>query len=319
MPDSNNHVTEISGLVFSGQGDGKIYKNFLLSEKSFKLTLFRTLLGTTNIEHQTKSRKISLRDSNNFRINYFHCPYICEDHDNPNARIKKFCEAFLEGYKLSKFGEFFLNTKQRNIPFYRRLLSEIGYIFLYRDISPTNCFIHIYRAIEAICYALPIIVFTTKNQDYMGNFEALKKLFTSDQGTELKFFENYLKILKNLPNAEGYEFNINVISESSETAQAIENKFLYLCRNKSEIQFEYDENDKTLKFDVLNFYKFICTIRNRFFHFKTGERTDNFSLDQGIKNPEDIFRPINDVAINWLAIIISELLISECEVYPDKN
>jgi hypothetical protein len=67
----------------------------------------------------------------------------------------------------------------------------------------------------------------------------------------------------------------------------------------------------TVGIKTVNIYRLLLEVRNRYFHFRTGERGDNFSFSESITNPEDLFRTLNDVMLNWLSMIISNLIVEE--------
>ena len=161
MPYSSQDNAQVGGLIFYGLHKNT-YKSFRTHRDNHKLALFRTLLGTTQILHQSNPKKIDTRHfletqenlTKNHRINFFHVPCNTSNSNNTNRRIDSFCEVFLgQEYKAGILGQYFSQTKSQNRAFYMRLLSEIGYALYYRRSAPTCSFIYIYRAIEIMCYA----------------------------------------------------------------------------------------------------------------------------------------------------------------------
>ena len=315
---ASSGVVSTGGLLVKGLSDGSSFKSFRLSAASYKLAVFRVLLGTCEIEHPLTGKTSKfLDDVNKNRIDCFHIPYLKDSKDAPNARIKKFCQNFLDDEKLYKdLGSHFSDTEKKNIEFYKRLLTEICYAILHREDEPITAFVHIYRAVEVICFALPMLVYTAKNNDYIGGFRAFTQLISGLERSELPFFQKYLSILiKNDPGKDDVSFDILVSSADSVNADAIKKSFKAICDEEKITVKSVAHVPGSVSYDLslglLDFYKFLVGVRNRFFHYSTGDRDRNFDFTRDITNPNDIFHCINDVALNWLAIVFSDIIVEE--------
>ncbi len=327
MPPPNN-MLKVGGIEISEASSAQPLQNFAINTGEYKLALFRTLLGTSNIEHPLTAKKSQFKDINSKkRINCFTVPFDRDNSVRTNTRIKEFSSAYLgEEYPIEKFGEYFKDTCNRNTDFYKRLLTEIAYGILYREKEPITAFVHLYRAIEVICFALPMLVYTAKNTDYIGGFTALQNLLSGNEKSEMPFFKKYLELLvKQDQEKSEYSFEIIVTSNDTDNARRIKTKLKTLC-NSEKITLQErsdasvpDATSPDLSFGMVEFYQFICALRNRFFHYSTGNRGDNFSFSDGIVNPLDIFYSANDVILNWLAIIFSDILIEELKSYSGSN
>lgn len=78
------------------------------------------------------------------------------------------------------------------------------------------------------------------------------------------------------------------------------NKEKKICVN------DITENEQ-IKYSFLGFYSFLIEIRNRYFHFLQGSWQENISSIE-VLYPEHFFKPIIDPGINWVAIIIFEII-----------
>ncbi len=66
------------------------------------------------------------------------------------------------------------------------------------------------------------------------------------------------------------------------------------------------ENEE-IKISFIGFYEFIIELRNRFFHFTKGAWMNNLSSTE-LLFPDYFFKPIVNHGINWVSLILFEII-----------
>ena len=259
------------------------------------LRVFRILSGTVNIKDEFLERNYNLR------TNYFNLPNC-----NVNrVSQKSILENFADDLKLLDINVLFKKAKN-NYNFYETIETETIKCLLARNNQKyLESFLFVYRLIEGISYSLPLI-YTSKATNYKKSFQALQSFMSKNNSNgEIKFFKNFVAEIYSdeafFRSTIDIDLNLIPIEELREP---------YYNLYKSNIEPDYiteETENEELKVNFLGFLSFMVTLRNRYFHFLQGSWQENLSSSQVI-HPDMFFMPIVDHGINWVAIVLFEVM-----------
>ncbi|TVQ51080.1 MAG: hypothetical protein EA366_15990 [Spirulina sp. DLM2.Bin59] len=251
------------------------------------LLIIRLLSGAITLEHKHSSKKISQKE------NYF----LADLQGYSQYWDRNFPKLIAEGYGVEQLSDFLNSQRFSNRSFYKNILSELSYFFYYQKKEAyLSAFIFLYRVLEHISYALPLI-YVSKTDDFKETFNFLKRLMTKDAG-ELGFFKKFIDtVYKDDPIRESsvdFEISLNTESEQSNTY-----KLLFgLC--KSEMIADSTLEPRVLSIKYTEVGSFLITIRNRFFHYMNSQRNIESS---NIPDIDVIFSLTNKKFLYWISTI----------------
>lgn len=234
------------------------------AEKSNQYLLVRSLLGSIDI--QTGGRSIAqTRDYSVF-------PGV----DQALSAASAF-QKFLKVYGLGCTPEAFIKrTAADNRAFYQDLLAEFSNYFLETERgSHTSAFVHLYRILERLSYSIPLL-YCSLSRDYMGTFSDLKAMFASDndRSGEFGLFNKFLsqgKLIDTtlLDSAYRIDFSASPINKRRhfELIQRHSDKFIGADDTTYQVEIKFRDVPELLR-----------NVRNRFFHFRTGDGQRNISM-----------------------------------------
>lgn len=312
----------VGGIVVSGERDNTLNANLLLNSLSYKLAIFRTFLGTTSIRKLSDSAGSAqelrfVSDTGQKRT--MNCTQSPANKDNTKSTLKRFdvyrSEYLDSSISRNGLGQYFSKSLPNNTEFYKRLLAEISYAVYYRKKSPVTAFLHIYRALEVMSFALPMVYYSVKRNDFIGGFQELSKLFSGSEKSELPFFKRYLEKIQNEQQFFGVRFDVEVLSDDAQNKRASTLYIKELCRElklkKGADEIIIDKQSDTINMSLLGVHHLLVTLRNRVFHNCTGEEKNNLKLHLKITDYEEIFISLNDVFLNWLGLIFADFITSD--------
>jgi hypothetical protein len=295
--------------IFSGKELRKIPNALNLDKtKNYKAVVFRLLSGTAKIEHVPSGI------------------LICPDKYYFDLSAEKVTDFYnqitvnISPYDIKLLSKHFDENIGKNYNFYRELFLEYAWYFYevssYRK-NYTGGFFHLYRILESISYVFPLIWASKAKDGYYGTFEKMKDLFNNPTKGELGIFRLFIKSF--LPEEElGFHFKLSL---SSCNPKWLKGYYKIIEQNvKSEDIVDSLEpgltDDSmpenvyiTIKADAI--IDLTINIRNKYFHFLTGEK-QNFSSEQ-LGDPEEFFKSINEQIFTWLSYIFLRILIYEIE------
>ncbi|MDB5119300.1 MAG: hypothetical protein JWN56_518 [Sphingobacteriales bacterium] len=270
-------------------------KHLRLQEgSSSKVVLLRSIIGSVKIKHTTSVTE------------------FCQDLDYLDPDDKNIGIDALERLRryltpdltIDEFSKYFSNKKflNQNKKFFSRLNSEFSNYFYYSNKkSHTTAFIYIYRILETISYAFPLI-YATKTDDFSSTYNFLKECL-SGKG-ELGFFRKFIScIFENEPIAES-SVRIDILASTSEIQKAIFDAIISACPEEI---FDKDDTVSPAKLSVnfLDYSSFIINLRNRFVHL-LNSGSPNLQTDEFLDS-DLLFDQINRQSVNWLSIILVEV------------
>jgi len=195
-------------------------------------------------------------------------------------------------------------TQHINRKFYSGVLSELSHFILHdKEGSHTSAFIYIYRILEKISYAFPLI-YASKSQDFLQSFSQLKDLMVSDTPKkELGFFKTFIKMLYKDDSISDTSVDIYIETSNSDVREQMY-KSLKAVSGDSILHEDSIECDK-LSIKYCEMGSFIINVRNRFFHNLNGG-ISNIESNK-IVDSDELFSFINPMAMYWLSMVFLEV------------
>lgn len=280
-------------LKVGGDGDPEI------------LLIIRLLSGNLKLEHNHTSKMIKNR------INYFSSDFV------PYANWKKdFPKILSEDVTAEDISLFIDQTQFRNRTFYKAILSEISHFILHENKkSHTSAFIYIYRILEKISYAFPLI-YSSKSQDFLQSFKQLKDLMVGDdEKKELGFFKTFVTMLYKDDSISETSIDIEINSTNEDVKKQMFNELKKVSTTKI-LHSDTSEPD-VLSIKYCEMGSFIITVRNRFFHNLNGG-SKNIESDK-IVDSEELFSFINPMAMHWLSMIFLGVISYSLSEFQSHN
>lgn len=195
-----------------------------------------------------------------------------------------------------------LRRNLRQTGFYQETVGELIHAFV-RDAEGqhTLCFLHIYRLLERIAYAFPLI-YASRTKDFKQAYTNLKKFLggSSDTG-ELTFFSNFIiesldPLLLEGTSLVNFE---DIPAENRTRAFSLVREFM---QGRCDVNIEGESLDLKNKAII----DLLTTLRNRFFHFSP-DHPSNISIRQ-IPDSDAFFKCLNKLFLNWILVIYFEVL-----------
>ncbi|MEZ8579438.1 hypothetical protein AB6D24_06305 [Vibrio splendidus] len=258
------------------------------------LLIMRLLSGNVELTHNYTSKVVKSR------VNYF-----SSDLTPFNNWKTEFPAYFSEDITADDLASFIDNTKYVNRNFYSVILSEVSqFVFHTNRKSHTSAFIYIYRILEKISYAFPLI-YTSKTQDFQQSFNKLKELMVGDgEKKELGFFKTFIDILYRGDSIADTSVDIEFTASDNDVKRQMFKEVKRVTPNDA-------IHGDTTEFEMLSIKycemgSFIISIRNRFFHNLNGG-AKNIDSDK-IVDSDELFSFINPMAMYWIAMVFLEVV-----------
>ena len=127
---------------------------------------------------------------------------------------------------------------------------------------------------------------------------------TKNNEGELLFFKNFIKT----EWAQESFFNLTLdIDVGGIEVEEMRSVYFNLYKEKAGSGVRGETEDEELKISFLGFMDFMIELRNRYFHFLQGGWHNNISTSQ-IIFPDLFFKPIIDLGVNWVSIVLFEVM-----------
>ncbi|AEK60824.1 hypothetical protein [Collimonas fungivorans] len=261
---------------------------------SAALRIFRLLTGTCKIQ-DLYFKKIFKMD-----VNYLKFPYV------KNTRFKKdiILESFSDDARLSDLSKYFRKLKT-NQDFYQTIEYELLNCLTSRKQEKyLEAFFFLYRVLEGISYSIPLI-YVSKSKSFNRSFASLQKFMpTKASEGELLFFRNFIETHWAKKSFYKLTLDIDISGIEVEELRPI---YFNLYKSKAKDCLVDESEDEELKISFVGFLKFMIEIRNRYFHFLQGGWQENIKTSN-IIFPDLFFKPIIDLALNWVATAMFEVI-----------
>lgn len=258
------------------------------------LNIFRLISGTVNVKDNYLNKIYKIRDNN---IKF-------PTEKNLNNKYETILELFDENITLADLNNFFLKARS-NRKFYKSIEVElIKCIIAYKDEKYLESFIYLYRIIEGISYSIPLI-FVSKKDDYNKTYHDLQSYFGKDKDGEILFFKRFVS--ETFKDEDFYRSNIT-IDLNMVDIEELRPKYYELYLKKINERFILDKAENSfIKIKFIGYYYLLIELRNRFFHNMKGTWQENFDSTE-LMFPDQFFKPITLHGINWLSIILFEII-----------
>tara|TARA_R110002051_G_scaffold68231_2_gene122934 strand:- start:5382 stop:6311 length:930 start_codon:yes stop_codon:yes gene_type:complete len=257
------------------------------------LLILRLLSGNIELTHAYSDKKIKSR------VNYFSSNLTAFSNWN-----REFPNLLSEDVTAQDFSIFIDENKYINKAFYSKILSELSQFILHdKNGSHTSAFIYIYRVLEKISYAFPLI-YASKSQDFMSSFNQLKELMVGDrEKKELGFFKIFIKMLYEDDSISSTSIDININANDID----VQRQMYKVLKEVSGNEITHDDSIEFNKFSIkfCEMGSFIINVRNRFFH-NLNSSANNIESNR-IVDSDEFFSFINPMAMHWVAMVFLEI------------
>lgn len=272
---------QLSGSKLEGLGN--IPRN---ADNSYQYLLVRLLLGTATV-----SRGVTCGRQ---KIDYSSLPSIIQT-KTPAVAVKDYLSSYLIGGSTARFIKITIGD---NREFYREILSEFVNFHIHTlRFNHTSAFVFLYRILERISYSVPLLYTATQN-DYRGTFRDLKAILNADVDGELGLFKKFLNQGKFIDPLKLQV--VQKISFASASGHG-KNNFNLTCKRYANFTSK-DQIAQEVEIKFSDIPEFLKTIRNRFFHSRTGDGQENITtLD--MPDSDEYFEKINPIIVSCLAIV----------------
>lgn len=194
-----------------------------------------------------------------------------------------------------------LNSYRRsNVAFFKKLETEIIQIVLFHKLERnTECFLHIYRCVEYISDAVPVL-YLDKVNNFSESIDIINSIAENKVG-ELGALSKVCKLIADKDETfENLNFTIDLSKTSAADSSNIKKQF-----NMINLTSDSDWIDDAMEVPYSKMTDFIVTVRNRSFHYMRKQSNIDFSKTGGANT---LFSVVNNAAMEWLAIIYFQLL-----------
>lgn len=276
------------------EGLGNIPKN---SDNSYQYLLIRLLLGTATVSRGSTRNKQA--------TDYSSLPATAQT-KTPAIAVKDFLTSYSIGGSVKRLIKV---TRGDNREFYKEILSE----FLNFQIQTirgnnTSAFVFLYRILERISYSVPLL-YTSTQSDFQGTFNDLKSILNADIDGELGLFKKFLGKGRFIdPIKLQVPLKISFSTASGHGA----NYYDLTCkRYKKFLSTDKTNNEVEIKFSEIP--EFLITMRNRFFHSRTGDGKNNITTIE-MPDSDEYFGKINPIITNFLAIVTLQTIAAKYHI-----
>lgn len=283
---------QISGTTLEGLGN--IPQN---AENSYQYLLIRLLLGTVTVSRESTRSKQT--------IDYSSLPAIAQT-KTPAVAVKDFLTSYSIGGSVKRLIRL---TRGDNREFYREILSEFlnFYIQTTRG-NNTSAFVFLYRILERISYSVPLL-YTSTQSDFQGTFNDLKSILNADIDGELRLFNKFLGKGRFIDSIK-----LQVVQKISFlTASGYGPKYFDLTCKRYTKFASTDQTNHEVEIKFSDIPEFLINIRNRFFHFRTGDGRNNITTIE-MPDSDEYFGKINPIITSFLAIVTLQTIAAKYHI-----
>ena len=281
------------------------YSGLSLDENSCSaLKIFRMLSGTC--------RLVDSFDDKNFALskNYLVIP----SRDVKGGGRVQISDAF-DGADIEEISGYFKNLSS-NDDFYKLIEFElINCLVARRAGRCLESFLFLYRIIEGVSYSIPLM-YVSKARSFNSTYRALQKFMPKkDSEGELTFFKSFMGSQWNSKYFYGVTFDLSMDQIDVEEMRS---KYYEIYMEKAGKKIVDSTEDEEIRMSFIQFYDFMIELRNRYFHFLQGSWQKNIKTSQ-VVYPDLFFKPIIDHAINWVAVVLLEVIKFDIDKSEDSS
>lgn len=282
-------TVSVAGCLISRLGN--FPKN---ADKSYQYLLLRLLLGTVSV---TRNKFTYQQKTDNSSLP------ATQQTKTAKAAIADFLSSYAVGGDIHHFVK---ATLADNRNFYHEVLGEfLNYYVHFGQGRHTSAFIFLYRILERISYTVPLLYAATQ-KDYIGTFKDLKAILAEDQSGELGLFKKFLSQGRFID-----PIKLQVNQKLSFASLPPNGAQYYLLITKHYPKFAAtDQANSEVEITLKNIPEFLITMRNRFFHSRTGDGLNNIKPTE-LPDSDELFSIINPPISNFLALVVLQTFASK--------
>lgn len=195
-----------------------------------------------------------------------------------------------------------LQGNLRQEGFYRELVGELLHAFeRERDGQHTLTFLHLYRILERISFAFPVL-YAARATDFKSAYTKLRDFYSGGDKGELAFFSKFIETAVDSVLTTGN-------SAIDFTCMKLEHRASAYAKVKdfAGANFLAGVDSESIEINNKHIFGLMITVRNRFFHFASNHDQNLSVVD--IPDPDSFFRCFNSLFLNWLLVIYFEILL----------
>lgn len=262
------------------------------AETSYQYQIVRLLIGTATIVNGRKEIKQ--------KLDYSSLPAVLQA-ISPAGAIK----SFFGSYSMSGSQRVFIQeTSAGNRDFYKEILHDFCAAFIQRDKGcHSAAFVFVYRILERMLYSVPLI-YASRQKDFIGTFKSLKDLL---QGKDAGEYSLYNKLIDKGNFID--QLKLDVYYPFDFSASGVHKNRHFMIMNRY-FQSEIDSPNTAVcsgQIKMKHVGKFIYTLRNRFFHTRTGEGQINIKSHE-LGDVDAFFQGLNEIFLSYLSIVALEII-----------
>ncbi len=260
---------------------------------NYRAQVIRLLTGTLDIRCKLTNDLVEQRN-NYSKIVFF-----------TNTRLTaKTLSQSLAPITLNRLGKHLSKNQAKNLNLYKELFHEFASYFYESKMGQfTKAFLHLYRIIEFSAYSFPI-VWASKTNDYEGTFRKLREYFSDPRRGELGVFKIFICDFLDSTFLKS-QLTLNVLSLHPDWQIRYYNSLLKAITSIKGVPVSSTPHSQ-IAIEAEIMLDLAITIRNKYFHFLSGDK-NNFDSED-IPDSNEFFAIINEPLANWLAIILFELI-----------
>lgn len=279
-------VIQISGCKIEGLGNIPAQ-----ADRSFQYLLLRFLLGTAAASRGAVGGKQP--------IDYSSLPAVAQT-KKPTAALSDFLISYSVGGNAARFIRV---TIADNRGFYREILSEFLNCHLQTiQGRHTGAFVFLYRVLERASFSVPLLYASTQT-DYIGTFNDLKAILNADKDGEIGLFKKFLNQGRFI---DRLKLQVNQkISFASASGNA--RAHFEIATKKFKKFSSTDEANNEVEVVFSDIPDLLVTLRNRFFHSRTGDGMNNINSTE-MPDSDEFFGCVNPVIFSFLSIVVLQTL-----------
>lgn len=167
-----------------------------------------------------------------------------------------------------------------------------------------EAFLFLYRIIEGVSYSIPLM-YVSKSRSFNKTYKSLQKFIPKKESEgELAFFKSFME-----SHWSGSWFYNITFDLAMDVIEIEEMRPIYyaLYLDKAGKNVLDSTEDEEIRMSFIQFYSFMIELRNRYFHFLQGSWQNNIKTSQ-VVYPDLFFKPIMDLAVNWMAVVLFEVM-----------
>lgn len=262
------------------------------ADTSYQYQIVRLLLGVACIVKDDKLVKQ--------KLDYSSLPAMPQQ-ISPAKAVRLFFGAYgMSGDQ----GKFIRETAAGNRDFYKEILHDFCAVKIQQSRGcHSAAFVFIYRVLERILYSVPLI-YASRQRDFIGTFNNLKDLL---QGKGDGEYGLYNKLINRGSFIDNLKLDIPYQIDFSGSGAYKNHHFALMTRYFHDEIESPDSVTCCGEIKMRNIGKIIYTLRNRFFHTKTGEGQNNIKSHE-LGDADLFFLSLNEIFFSYLSIVTLETI-----------